>query len=298
VGNCVWVEVNFDYEAFGTAISPMGMPTTIYLFAGEETDTDAKLTYLRARYLNLYSGRFVTNDQYEGDVEIPASFNKYVYADSNPICAVDPSGNFSQTAGLMTSIAVIGILAVAINFWWGGKNTQLTTKGTPNSRAYLMPYVQVNQIELPDGVDIDRNIRESTELSLSEWLTNRVPFGHVWDFKTVFGTRIGADGKRVIPDRQRYQRLANLANFNFGATGKAINVLFGKNFIESFLLGESFLLRGAGGAEATKYLDNFSGSLYGEAQGVPFWGAPYGDNPRDQIWIKKGFEYFDKFYAR
>jgi len=71
-----------------------GTPNT-RLFAGQEYDPDLGFYYLRARSLNTATGRFLTQDIYEGDIEQPASLHKYMYAQNNPVNKFDPTGKFA-----------------------------------------------------------------------------------------------------------------------------------------------------------------------------------------------------------
>src|SRR5262249_5862334 len=51
------------------------------------------LYYLRARYLDPSVSRFLTMDQFGGMSRNPETLNKYVYAGSDPVNNVDPSGH-------------------------------------------------------------------------------------------------------------------------------------------------------------------------------------------------------------
>jgi len=62
---------------------------------GEQWDEDLGLYYNRARYLNTDSGRFWSQDSYEGSRSDPQTLHKYLYANSDPIGLFDPSGRFS-----------------------------------------------------------------------------------------------------------------------------------------------------------------------------------------------------------
>ena len=44
-----------------------------YMFGGEQYDLDLNLYYLRARWYNQRTGRFVTADKYEGVVNDPST---------------------------------------------------------------------------------------------------------------------------------------------------------------------------------------------------------------------------------
>ena len=103
----------YDYDAYGILIdirkrdSTSGQLTSLpienfaqessnrYLFTGEQFDTDLGMYYLRARYLNTQTGRFHNMDTYEGRTGEPQTLHKYLYAHSNPVSNIDPSGNFS-----------------------------------------------------------------------------------------------------------------------------------------------------------------------------------------------------------
>lgn len=58
---------------------------------GEWVDATG-LVHLRARYYAPWQGRFVSKDVWEGDVRKPMSLNSWNYVLSNPVIAIDPSG--------------------------------------------------------------------------------------------------------------------------------------------------------------------------------------------------------------
>ena len=63
----------YDYDACGNLIAATGSTENLYLFTGEQYDLDLGLYYLRARYHNTDTGRFWTQDSYEGNGSDPAS---------------------------------------------------------------------------------------------------------------------------------------------------------------------------------------------------------------------------------
>ncbi|KMV72044.1 hypothetical protein WB66_04945 [bacteria symbiont BFo1 of Frankliniella occidentalis] len=96
--------------------------------------------------------------------------------------------------------------------------------------------------------------RDMATLRVYYWFYQKVRNHGPWDYK-----------------QQSYQ-LQNFGNFNFGATGTAAGI------------PADILLMGAGWAQ----------SRAGTSQ--PNWGhwyskPPYGDDPRDQFWIKQGIDY-------
>jgi hypothetical protein len=120
----------------------------------------------------------------------------------------------------------------------------------------------------PSGVDIDANITEAEKNWWNPaWFYNQVNSRGPWDYK-----RRGAE----------YQ---NFGNFNYGATGAAMG------------FSEDTLLRMAGWQQIHNKNSNPAwGSNSGEI--LSFLGlggtAPFGDDPEDQIWISRGYKYYNK----
>jgi RHS repeat-associated protein len=129
----------------------------------------------------------------------------------------------------------------------------------------------------PNRAKIDRNIQEAENhagdnvVSKYTWFYQTVKSGGRWDYKL------------DSPRKGEYERFGN---FNYGATGYEAGI------------SEDVLLRAAGAAQIKDgtsnwnfvnademYLYDYSG------WGMPTDGPPYGDDPRDQFWIKKGIEY-------
>ena len=64
-----------------------------FRYCGEYWDKETATYYLRARYYNPVTGRFITEDSFAGYKDDPLSLNRYTYCSNNPILFVDPSGN-------------------------------------------------------------------------------------------------------------------------------------------------------------------------------------------------------------
>ena len=82
----------YDYDAWGNAVNTTGSTPNVYLYRGEQFDSDLNLYYLRARYFNPVTGRFLSRDPAAGRMGIPATRHKYLYASADPVNRVDPSG--------------------------------------------------------------------------------------------------------------------------------------------------------------------------------------------------------------
>jgi RHS repeat-associated protein len=87
----------YEYDAFGNLIAQTGTTPNAYLYRSERYDSDLGLYYLRARWYNPATGRFMSRDPYEGSIYDPASLHRYNYARANPVNYVDPSGRSNLT---------------------------------------------------------------------------------------------------------------------------------------------------------------------------------------------------------
>jgi len=85
------VETNYAYDPFGVPVVE-GDVSNPYQYTGEAWDAEVELLYLRARYYQPEVGRFVTKDPWRGDVNRPATLNRYVYVSNNTPNRVDPTG--------------------------------------------------------------------------------------------------------------------------------------------------------------------------------------------------------------
>jgi RHS repeat-associated protein len=62
------------------------------VYRGEQYDPDLNLYYLRARYYNPLTGRFLSRDPLNGYINDPATLHKYLYAGGDPVNIMDPTG--------------------------------------------------------------------------------------------------------------------------------------------------------------------------------------------------------------
>jgi RHS repeat-associated protein len=74
-----------------------------YMYRGEQYDADLGLYYLRARYYNSLTGRFLSRDPESGKPRDPKTLHKYLYAGGDPVNAVDPTGRDLVEEGTVLS---------------------------------------------------------------------------------------------------------------------------------------------------------------------------------------------------
>jgi RHS repeat-associated protein len=106
----------YDYDAWGNTVNTTGSTPNVYLYRGEQYDSDLNLYYLRARYFNPLSGRFLTRDPQEGRIKVPGSLHKYLYSVGDPINLFDPTGRapLSEQGLLMQIVKPVAYAAVVI----------------------------------------------------------------------------------------------------------------------------------------------------------------------------------------
>ena len=90
---------DYEYEVFGAVSASSGSLANFFEFAGEQSDDSTDLQYLRARYYDPASGRFISQDPWGGTVGVPSTLNRYPYVLSNPANLLDPSGRKPDTTG-------------------------------------------------------------------------------------------------------------------------------------------------------------------------------------------------------
>ena len=104
----------YDYDAWGNSVNTTGITPNNYLYRGEQYDSDLRLYYFRARYLNPLSGRFLTRDSAAVRVGKSATLNRYLYTQANPVNLIDPFGH-SAIIEYLTPLrigAITGLLLI------------------------------------------------------------------------------------------------------------------------------------------------------------------------------------------
>jgi RHS repeat-associated protein len=108
---------SIKYDGFGNILSATGASATIDPAIGSEPrfhgmmlDAATGLYYVRARYYDSATGRWLSRDPIAGLRSRPESMNPYVFCYSNPLSWADPEGMMSlMDASIAT--AITGILA-------------------------------------------------------------------------------------------------------------------------------------------------------------------------------------------
>ncbi len=103
-----------EYDPFGNWRAANGQANIQMLYQGQQQDPESNLYYLRARYYDPATGRFISRDPIKGTLANPQSQNPYQYAYNNPINLSDPSGEQVAAVPLVAACVVgAGLIATS-----------------------------------------------------------------------------------------------------------------------------------------------------------------------------------------
>lgn len=124
---------SYSYDAWGNAMIASGGVGTRnkFRFTGQALDPATALYFLRARYGDTTTGRFLSKDPFPGFAGVPLTSHRYIYAGNNPIRFVDPSGRLT---GLDDGIFIVGGVI-------SGLAGQLTSDWLNGERSSVWTYV-------------------------------------------------------------------------------------------------------------------------------------------------------------
>ncbi len=116
---------DYVYDAFGNLVDSNGATVNPYLFAGDRFGAEEGLLFLRARYYDPATGRFISRDPFEGVLRDPASLHRYLYANANPISNYDPTGQYTTLA---TTVVANALISISISLIADGVSGNVTWK--------------------------------------------------------------------------------------------------------------------------------------------------------------------------
>ena len=157
------VTKKYTYDAFGVEKNIDENDTNAFRYCGEYYDTETGTIYLRARYYNPSTGRFISRDSYAGRRSDPLSLNLYTYCKNNPLRYVDPSGHNAVSAAIGAAIGIAAtVTGVAIGI--GVCTAVLSSCNYEKTYKYEEPLVDANNKTL-----ISKKQIESFECLGSKW---------------------------------------------------------------------------------------------------------------------------------
>jgi len=91
------ITATFDYTPYGT--TALGAPSSEPGYTGHVIDSETNLVYMQARYFDPAVGRFLSTDPVTPEEGNPVNFNRYDYANNNPVINFDPTGRACGASG-------------------------------------------------------------------------------------------------------------------------------------------------------------------------------------------------------
>src|SRR5712692_3297205 len=103
----------YNYLPYGEEVT--AAETDPFGFTGKRRDTETGLDYFDARFYDSGLGRFLSVDPARESIDeaSPHTWNRYTYANNNPLLFVDPDGKSATVVGGSTGFLVGGGIALA-----------------------------------------------------------------------------------------------------------------------------------------------------------------------------------------
>lgn len=281
-----------DYTPFGTRLGISSIAGSRWRYAGKEEvrlhpgnvfsstsgNPDLKLIDFGARLYDPFTARWTARDPMASKY---SSIGTYVFCNSSPLNYIDQKGD----SIIVSNRGVILCESRNDNNVFLMENNQLTKIGTLGSSINI-DYIYSNYLK--------RSIKRARWM-LPFVLHSRVKNKGEWDLKnskrTIYGR--AKETNTLLFFNGEYMTAEDLGNHHFGVVTK-VNVF----------ISEDFALRQAGHAQIAagtskeiwqnkKIMQQVLVSPTGYHMYVQtlIFDAPYGDDPEDQKWIKKGFNY-------
>jgi RHS repeat-associated protein len=141
------------YDAFGNIASRSGLSANKFGYTGHQMDQETGLIYFQARYYDPQTGRFITQDPYEGDWNTPLSLHHYLYAYGNPTTYIDLHGYKSIFGDATNQIE-------DFKNWLGEKNKQSNSRLAAVAIGTSQFVATLGQ-GLTGGLDIAANLAQT-----------------------------------------------------------------------------------------------------------------------------------------
>jgi RHS repeat-associated protein len=253
-------------------------------FTGKEWDDEfgVNWNYFGARYYDPQIGRWMVRDPLHNtitpiDVIGSKDFlvSPYVYALNNPVLFIDPNGE-------ETYVDSEGNVIKDIQVW--DPDDQRVFLVQSNGSMMLIGELggEIYADIILENL-LEKNIEYAEGILNPFTFRNLVKTGGDWDLKNNMETIWGLGNEKsgtIFIFNSTNMEAQDVGNLHFGTTGKATG-----------LFPEWFMLYEAGRAQIE------SGTSKPEWQKGRFT-PPYGDDPSDQGWIKKGFQYYKDYKKR
>ena len=149
---------------------------------------------------------------------------------------------------------------------------------------------------------LEKDVKEAKKIFNPYTFVKYVENHGKWDLKnnknTIYG--LANDGKTQFVFHGKIMESQDIGNHHFGVVALAYGLFPSEEFILR-KAGEYQMKMGTSKPEwqiyERKFYYDYSNYFGGMPKPKKVMLPPYGDDPRDQYWIKQGFKYFKKYYS-
>ena len=154
----------YSYDAYGMLLDSSGASANPYRYRSEQYDSDLESYYLRARYYQPDTGRFLTTDPMEGFPTAPMSLHRYLYGNDNPMSMLDPSERMSVNEAIVSTGIISNLAAISLGIF---------------TETGQQAYADLGEDLFPDAFVLGANIYGSANLGFwaSSGLLSMLPIG-------------------------------------------------------------------------------------------------------------------------
>jgi len=272
-----------------------------YLYNGKELDAETGFYYYGARYYDPKSSLWLSVDPL---AEKMPDFSAYAYAFNNPVMFVDPTGMEGESIHLDKYGKVLKNIDDGDNSVYVHNDAKIKSDVDKTYSANNTSAGGEKIGEIGGTINIDqiyvnvlnRNMSEAKDILDPFTFKDNVKTNGKWDLKnnnsTIFG--LANDGSSNFSFQGNIMESQDVGNHHFGAVALAYG-----------FFQETFILKQAGEYQIKSGRSMPEWQIY-KTERVPIYTKtdriiwtdkkymlpPYGDDPRDQKWIKAGFNYF------
>ncbi len=152
----------FDYAPYGS--QALGTPPSGPGYTGHVNDPDTGLVYMQARYYDPVVGRFLSVDPVGPSPGNLFHFNRYDYADNNPIGNIDPDGRSVLTKLIKLAING-GNVAQTVAGVVSDAKTVMNPNASPLERAGAAISIasEAAPVSVADAKDVFKGVKAASE---------------------------------------------------------------------------------------------------------------------------------------
>ncbi|MFA5621067.1 MAG: polymorphic toxin type 44 domain-containing protein [Weeksellaceae bacterium] len=251
-----------------------------------------------AQPLSDIRGRWISPDPLAE--EFP-SWSPYNFVYNNPLTFTDPTGLAAESIHLDKYGTVLknvddGDDGVYVHNEAKTEADVNKTYSAENTSAGGDKIGEIGGVINVDGIYsnlLRKNMQEAKDIWNPFTFRDYVKTNGEWDLKnndsTIYG--LGNDGKTQFSFQGNLMESQDIGNHHFGAVSLAYGLFPGENFILK-QAGEFQIKSGTSKPEWQIYRTKTVTDRWGQKSTIREMLPPYGDDPRDQKWIKSGFQFF------